>query len=749
MSLDKVALAQRFMALDENKQALFLQKLGEKGIPFERLPIVSGHRPARLPLAPAQQRLWTIYQLEPDNTAYHLTAAFALQGPMNTARLLRALDAVVARHEILRTVFVEKDGEASQVVNDCSLTVEQRDTRALDDTARQTLADEHACRPFFLERDNPLRVQLLQIADQQWRLQLVMHHLVSDGWSMEVFFADLARAYLCDGPLPALPIQYADYALWQKAWLDAGERDRQLAYWREQLGETQPPMLIGHDRQPANHDLRQAASLHWTLPASLQVPLQALARENDTTLFTVVLAAWQWALAAVAGRRDIPVGVPVANRERAEVEALVGFFVNTLVVRGKPHAAMTVNDWVSQLHQTMLDAQAHQALPFDQLVASLSPQREPGETPLFQVLFNYQRRDGGSRNLDRDVTITPLAQGVPHALFDLALDVHENRDGALALTLTYAADRFHGETAQRLQHAMTVVLERFADGQRRLGTIAVADADLPRLETWGQGKGAWQPESVVSLFSQQAAKRGDAIALVHGDTRVSFAELEARSNQLARYLIDQGVRTDDVVAVSFERGVTMIEAFLAVMKAGGAFLPLDPDYPQDRLHYMLEDSGARLLLTDSNGQACLPTVETVRPVVVEALTLEVYARSVLETVLHPDQLAYVIYTSGSTGKPKGVALTHGGLSMHVQTIGERYGMTPEDVELQFASISFDGAVERWTVPLAFGSRVVIRDQELWSAETCCEVLQKEGVTIACFPPSYVGPLLDWIEQAKP
>ncbi|MCG8392539.1 MAG: condensation domain-containing protein, partial [Pseudomonadales bacterium] len=595
--LDKAALAQRFMALDENKQALFLQKLGDKGIPFERLPIVSGQRPSRLPLAPAQQRLWTIYQLEPDNTAYHLTAAFLLDGALDGARLLRALNAVAERHEILRTGFMEQDGQALQVIRSTSLAVEQRDTRSLDDAARQTLADEHARRPFVLERDNPLRVQLLQVADQQWRLQLVMHHLVSDGWSMDVFFADLARAYLSDGPLPALPIQYADYALWQKAWLDAGERDRQLAYWREQLGQgqenrTQPPLLIAHDRNPAQRDLRQAASVQWTLPQPLQAPLQSLARDNDTTLFTVVLAAWQWALAAVGGRRDIPVGVPVANRERSEVEALVGFFVNTLVVRGKPQAALTVNDWVGQLHQTMLDAQAHQALPFDQLVASLSPQREPGETPLFQVLFNYQRRDGGRRNLDNDVTITPLNQGVPHALFDLALDVHEGNDGALALTLTYAADRFQGETAKRLQRAMTAVLESFADGQRCLGTIAVADADLPRLEKWGQGSGEWLPESFVSLFSKQAQAQGDAIALVHGDTRVSFAALEARSNQLARYLIEQGVKADEVVAVSFERGVTMIEAFLAVMKAGGAFLPLDPGYPADRLRYMLEDSGA-------------------------------------------------------------------------------------------------------------------------------------------------------------
>ena len=755
MSLDKVALAQRFMALEESKQAIFLQKLGEKGIPFERLPIVSGHRPARVPLAPAQQRLWTIYQLEPDNTAYHLTTAFSLSGPLEVARLLRSLEAVVQRHESLRTGFRDHDGDAEQIIQSARLPVEQRDVRSLDQAARQTLADEHARRRFVLERDLPLRVQLLQEGEQQWRLQLVMHHLVSDGWSMEVFFTDLGRAYLSDAPLPPLAVQYADYALWQKAWLDAGERERQLTYWREQLrldqgDSVQPPLLIPYDRHPQHNDLRQAASEQWSLSQTLQGRLQALARDNDTTLFTVVLAAWQWALASVSGRRDIPVGVPMANRGRSEVEALVGFFVNTLVVRGQPGAAMTVDQWVQQVHQTMLDAQAHQALPFDQLVASLAPRREPGETPLFQVLFNYQRRDGGRRQLDNEVTIAPQAQGVPHALFDLALDVHEASDGALALTLTYAADRFHSDTARRLQHAMEQVLAAFAgDRQRCLGTVDTATQDLPRLQQWGEGEGAYAPQSFPALFSQQAALRGEAIALVHGDTRVSFAELEARSHRLARYLVEQGVTADEVVGVSFARGVTMIEAFLAVMKAGGAFLPLDPGYPTDRLHYMLEDSGARLLLTSSDLAETLPQVEGVSPVFVDQLSLANTDDGSLNNEPHPDQLAYVIYTSGSTGKPKGVALTHGGLSMHVQTIGKRYGMTPQDVELQFASISFDGAVERWSVPLAFGSRVVIRDQALWSAEKCCEVLQQEGVTIACFPPSYVGPLLDWIEQEKP
>ncbi|HIL22219.1 MAG TPA: amino acid adenylation domain-containing protein, partial [Alcanivorax sp.] len=229
----------------------------------------------------------------------------------------------------------------------------------------------------------------------------------------------------------------------------------------------------------------------------------------------------------------------------------------------------------------------------------------------------------------------------------------------------------------------------------------------------------------------------------------SFVQLESRANQLARYLIEQGVQPDDVVGVSFERGVTMIEAFLAVMKAGGAFLPLDPGYPSERLHYMLEDSGAKLLLTSSGLVETLPRVDAVKPIAVNELSLDVFSAQSLDSEPHPDQLAYVIYTSGSTGKPKGVSLTHAGLTMHVQTIGERYGMTPDDVELQFASISFDGAVERWTVPLAFGSRVVIRDQQLWSAQQTCDALQKEGVTIACIPPSYMGPLLDWIEQTQP
>ncbi|ADE14908.1 amino acid adenylation domain protein [Nitrosococcus halophilus Nc 4] len=758
MSLDKQALAQRFLALGDADQERFLAALREKSLRFDRLPIVKGKRSNRAPLAPAQRRLWLLHQMEPDNSAYHMVGAFELSGVVQSEALRGALADIQRRHEALRTRFVEIDGEPWQVIDEHPpLALTEQDMTDADSSTIEHLADDHAQAGFDLSRGPLLRIQLLRLTSQRWRLQVVMHHIISDGWSIGIFFKELEQAWRTrqagntEG-LPALAVQYADYAIWQRAWLNAGERERQLAYWRDQLEPGQPPLLLPYDTPVADSDLRQAAAERLSLPVSLVTALRMLARECDATLFTVLLAAWQWALAVQSGRRDIPVGVPVANRNRPEIAPLIGFFVNTLVLRGQPDPAASVRDWVRQLHTRMLDAQDHQALPFDQLVEAIAPRRKPGETPLFQVLFNYQRRDAQAFEVLPGVTLRPLSQGVPHALFDLALDADEQADGQVSLTLTYAADRFKADTISRLLSMLEQALSGFTqDAQRPLGSLELLTPEQrERLKLWSGGSEAYgRGVTLAGLISAQAARRPESEALVSGEERVSYGELESRSERLGRWLRSQGVSAETVVGVLLERGVGMIESFLGILKAGGAFLPLDPDYPEERLGYMLRDSGVELLLSESGLAGRLPAVEGLRVVALDRLDYGAEESGDLAVPVHPEQLAYVIYTSGSTGQPKGVGVTQGGLSMHVQSIGERYGMGPEDVELHFASISFDGAVERWAVPLAFGSRLVIRDQGLWSAERTCQVLEEEGVTIACFPPSYVGPLLDWIEHRRP
>ncbi|MBD9425540.1 amino acid adenylation domain-containing protein [Pseudomonas sp. PDM15] len=749
--MDKAALARRFLALGPTEQKRFLELLATKGIRFDRLPLVPAPRGEHLPASHAQQRLWLVAQMEPDSSAYHMVGAFALEGELDRGALLAALELIVERHEALRTRFYEHAGQLCQRIDPPSpLALEECDLRG-EPEQLQALADAHAARTFDLIEGPLLRVQLLRLAEQQWRLQIVCHHIVSDGWSIGVFAEELGRAYaalrLGQTPqLTELPIQYTDYAQWQRAWLEAGERERQLGYWRERLGSEQPVLALPYklDASGQRHAARQAIEV----PQALAERLRQLAQGEGATLFMLLLAAFQLLLARYSNQRDIRVGVPVANRQRAETAPLVGFFVNTQVLRAELSSDMSFRQLLADVRRHALDAQDQQDLPFDQLVEALAPERSLGQTPLFQVLFNHQKRDLDALQLP-GLRLEPLAQGVPHALFDLALDSLEDSAGQLRLTLTWARERLDdGQMQQMTAHLLGLLEQVSAAPDQPLVRLQLLDAgDLARLAEWNTPRQDFDATSLLpELIAEQARLRPEAIALVHGTERIAFAELEAKANRLANLLVAQGVRPESRVGVSLERGNAMIVAMLAVLKSGGAFVPLDPDYPRERLSYMVEDSGLKWLITSSDLAKRLPLSSSVEPLYLDQLDLSAFDSSAPAVQLHPLNLAYLIYTSGSTGQPKGVAVNHLGLSMHVQTIGQRYGMTQDDVELHFASISFDGALERWTVPLAFGSRLVIRDQELWSAEKTCQVIADEGVTISCLPPSYAQQLLDWVES---
>ena len=709
------------------------------------------------PLSSSQQRLWLFTRLSPQSTAYNLGGMLWLDGELNPEALEQTMNYVVARQDIVRVQFAERDGQGWQRIAPHvgrALQVEDVSHEADPEVAAYRLGREHNAKPFDLEAESLLRYRLVRLSEQRHVLLISLHHIVGDAWSLGVFMQEFLFAYsaLRDGLTPNLPPlknTYLDLVETEAEWLASDDARAQRDYWVETLQHEGEPLALPRLSQPSGVSSR-ARFQDFSLSAKQTQTLKKFARAQGVSRFTVLLAVLQYLLFRVSGQPQIRVGVPSANRKGSN-QFLVGFFVNNLVVQGHVSPELSVGDWISQIHSALNDAKKNRDLPFEKIVDALSDSRSSGSHPLFQVAFNYRQQGKGlSLNLgnlmarveDLPVTETP---------FDLVLDAWPDEHGGLTLRLVHGDGVLDDDFAGKMVGAFEQVLDQWLQSPALPLTesAVLVPGDQVVLERWGQGAGQWQAHSFVSLFSKQAAKQGDAIALVHGDTRVSFAELESRSNQLARYLISQGVKADDVVGVSFARGVTMVEAFIAVMKAGGAFLPLDPGYPSERLHYMLEDSGAKLLLTSSDLVDILPEVESVKSIAVDTLSLDRFAYGILNEEPHPDQLAYVIYTSGSTGKPKGVSLTHAGLTMHVQTIGERYGMTPEDVELQFASISFDGAVERWTVPLAFGSRAVIRDQQLWSAEQCCEVLKNEGVTVACFPPSYMGPLLDWIEQEKP
>ena len=746
--------------------------------------------PQWAPLSYSQQRLWLFSRLSPESTAYNLGGLLWLDGELDVATLEATMNEIVARHDILRARFMEVDGRAWQTTDsheDRAIAIDDVSGEPDPVAATYVLAREQNARSFDLEAGGLLRYRLAKLGKEgettRYALFFSAHHIICDAWSFGVFlqeFSTLYRSLVHGGEacLPPLKKPYSAVSEDQRLWLDSDSAAEQIAYWKEALQHEGEPLALPRLTQQAGVSQR-ACVRDFGLSTEQTVQLKTFASQQGVSRFTVLLAALQYLLARVTGQNRIRVGVPSANRN-TENNALFGFFVNNLVVQGHVRPDYSVSDWIAHIHQALDGARKNKELPFEKVVDALCQSRSQGHHPLFQVAFNY-RQQGKGMGVNLDGLVAWLEDlPVTETPFDLVLDAWPEQQGGLGLRLVHGEGVLADSFVERLQAGFETLLSQWLEGTNP----GLADLDIlsPRDQQWlevhGQGAGEWQSENFTDLFTRQAKKRGDAIALVHGETRLSFAELEAKSNQLAQYLLQQGVRADDVVGVSFERGTSMIVAFLAVLKAGGAFLPLDPGYPADRLRYMLEDSGAKLLLTSSNltpsrhsglapespavsrglEQALCQLKEipgrarddiSLKAVMVDTLSLESYSTASLNNEPHPDQLAYVIYTSGSTGKPKGVALTHGGLTMHVQTIGQRYGMTPEDVELQFASISFDGAVERWTVPLAFGSRVVIRDQALWGAEKCCQVLQQEGVTIACFPPSYMGPLLDWIEQEQP
>ncbi|OBT26049.1 non-ribosomal peptide synthetase [Vibrio tasmaniensis] len=788
--IDKQALAKRFLLLGKPEQIKFIELLSNKGLDFEKLPIVSVGSERQVALSPAQQRLWDIYRLDKGNSAYHMSGTFQVNGDLDTERLTHLVNQVVDRHDVLRTRFITNATDQVIQFVDNAAVMYPVSVDAKSWNQQQVLDAQQAfiAKPFELETELPIRMQCLKVDDGAWKLQLVMHHIVSDGWSIGVFLNELITLYQ-QGELPKLPIQYRDYSHWQSALLDAGKGHQHIEFWKGELAPSDSTMLFPWYSEVIPNQRRTADAISYELSELQSGKLKKIARQMSVTTSSLWLGVWQAALAKVTYRENISVGVPMANRTRHEVSNLIGFFVNTMVIRQSITPKSSLSDVIERAHNKVLEAQEHQLLPFDQLVNALMNEqkniepksegltnseqkvldRKAGQTPLFQVLFNHQNSTADEIQLDNQLTLSSEVQSGEFALFDIALDVRET-ERKTRIVLTYSKDRIDSETMVELNAVLENLigeLEYKADTSLvQINHLTSHDASV--LERLSQPEGQWSFKSIIELIEAQIKAQPNAIALKHQDFELSYQQLDSASSQLAFKLIAQGVQRDQAIGVLFERGVEMIVAKVAVMKAGGAFLPLDPDYPTERLAFMIQDSKAGFVITQQGLELRWQNIHSEFDVSSSQPASFVYGsqdlnnsldqryeqdqadkQSELAPTILPEQLAYIIYTSGSTGKPKGVAINHIGLSMHVQTIGKQYGMTSEDVELHFASISFDGAVERWTVPLAFGSKLVIRDQALWSAEKTCEVLCDDKITIACFPPSYVGPLLDWIEYQKP
>ena len=718
-------------------------------------PLLAVGREQPLPLSYAQERQWFLWQLDPHSAAYHIPSALRLKGTLDTLALQRSFDALMARHESLRTCVQEQpDGARQVILPDAALPIR---LELVDEADLQAQVEAEIARPFDLRQGPLLRVTLLRLAEDDHVLVLVQHHIVSDGWSMQVMVEELVNLYAAfsqgQAPqLPDMPIQYADYAVWQRAWMDAGEKVRQLDYWRDLLGGEQPVLELPFDHQRPAQQSHRGARLDVSLPAALAADLKALAQREGVTLFMLLLASFQALLHRYSGQQDIRVGVPIANRNRVETERLIGFFVNTQVLKADIDGQTTVAQLLAQVKQRALDAQAHQDLPFEQLVEHLQPERSLSLNPLFQVMFNYQAegRRGDEPQALAHLRIEGLAWDRRTAHFDLDLDVQEEADGLWA-SLGYATDLFEASTIERMaDHWQNVLQAMVADQQQPISQLSLlGQAEQHHiLQLWNQTDAGFPAKRLVhERVADRARETPTAVAVKFDAQTLTYGELDRQANRLAHALVARGVGPEVRVALAMPRSAEIMVAFLAVMKAGGVYVPLDIEYPRDRLLYMMQDSRAQLLLTHTSALQQLPIPEGLNSLAIDRTEEWAdYSDTVPQIELDGDHLAYVIYTSGSTGMPKGVAVSHGPLVAHIIATGERYETSPSDCELHFMSFAFDGSHEGWMHPLINGASVLIRDDSLWLPEYTYEQMHRHHVTMAVFPPVYLQQLAEHAER---
>uniref|UniRef100_UPI0035C78745 non-ribosomal peptide synthase/polyketide synthase n=1 Tax=Pseudomonas allii TaxID=2740531 RepID=UPI0035C78745 len=725
----------------------FVQALGEKGADVAHITLADREQPLRLSYA--QERQWFLWQLEPDSAAYHIPAALRLVGALDRNALQRAFDTLVQRHETLRTVFFADAHQTVQrVIEQAAPVIDYQVLGSTEPARLQAMVEDEIARPFDLQAGPLLRIKLLQLNEHEHVLVMVQHHIVSDAWSMQVMVDELVSLYAgysqgLEPTLAPLPIQYADYAQWQRSWMEAGEKDRQLAYWRARLGEVQPVLELPLDRPRPAMQNYQGARLDLVLESSVVEGLRALAQREGVTMFMLLLASFQALLYRYTGQSDIRVGVPIANRNRLETEQLIGFFVNTQVLKAEIDGHMTFAQLLQQVKEQALGAQAHQDLPFEQLVEALQPERSLSHNPLFQVMFNHQSAAQAHRDGQQlpGLRVEGLTWDSHTAHFDLSLDTEESGEGLLA-SLTYATALFDASTLQRFAAHWQNLLKRVAGNAQQY----VADLPILGSDEQAQMLYAWNPPqpsraahgSVLQKFEQQVASQPQAIALIMDQRRMTYADLNLRANRLAHALIEQGVGADSLVGVAVDRSLEMIVALLAVLKAGGAYVPLDPQYPQDRLQCMIEDSGLQLLLTQQPLLERLPISPGLALICLEegADWLAEYPGSNPEVRAFPANLAYLMFTSGSTGRPKGVGIDQASLARHVEVFIELFELTAADRVLQFGTFNFDGFVEQLYPALCCGAAVVVRGGELWDSDTFYAQLIEHDISVVDLTTAY-------------
>jgi aspartate racemase len=717
-----------------------------------------------MPMSFGQQRLWLLDQLEPNNSTYNITMAYRFTGRLHVSALEQSLNEIVQRHESLRTTFAIVDGQPAQLIAPAlTLSLPLTDLTHLSDSEQEYVAlnlmTEASRRPFDLEQGPLLRANLVRLNEQVHLFLLTMHHITSDGWSMSVFEQELVSLYTAfitrqPSPLPELPIQYADFAIWQREWLQGPVLEEQLTYWRQQLDGSSPVLELPTDHPRPPIQTFEGARQTLILPPPLVEALKSFSREEGVTLFMTLLAGFQTLLYRYTGQEDISIGSPIANRNRTEIEGLIGLFINTLVLRTGLSGNPTFRELLKRVREVALGAYAHQDLPFEQLIEALQPERNQAYTPLFQILFVLQNTPKSTFELP-GLTLHPVEIDNKTAKFDLSLYIWEDEAG-LTGYFEYNTDLFDATTITRMAgHFQTLLAGLVTNPDQPVATsplLTEAERQQIVLE-WNKTKVDYpHTESLVQLLETQVERSPEATAFIYAGQTLSYRELNARANQMAHYLQKLGVGPEVLVGICAERSLDMVIGLLGILKAGGAYVPLDPAYPKDRLAFMLNDAQVAVLLTQQPLLNLLPPLQTQLVCLDRDWPLIAQQPQTNPTnQASADNLAYVIYTSGSTGQPKGVQIPHAALLNFLASMHHQPGLNSHDTLLAVTTLSFDIAGLELFLPLSVGARVVLVSHDVAADGTqLASQLAHSGATVMQATPATWRLLLEtgWSGQKQ-
>lgn len=742
VNLKKSALSAAKKKLLEQRLKSMKERGKKQGIPRRPREEVS-------PLSLAQQRLWFFYQWEPESSVYNLPTLVRFKGQYDIEAFKRSIQHVIERHETLRTTFEMRGGEPVQIIHHVDdFPLPMVDLSSLDPHEREEqlrkLAEEEARKPFKLETGPVIRAQLIQIADDEAVLLLNMHHIISDGWSMGVFVREITETYTAliqglDLPSNELPIQYVDFAYWQKETLQGERMEKQFQYWKEKLDGVPILQMPTDYPRPARQSFN-GTRIGFKFEKSLLDNLRAFCQKEGVTLYMALLTVYKALLYRYTGQTDFAVGTPIANRNRPELEKLIGFFVNTLVLRDSFDPKISFRQLVQMVKQTCIEAFANPDVPFEKLVSEVNVERNLSYSPLFQTMFVLQNSPQ-LKEVAPGLTMEWTELSTGSSMFDITISMEEGEEG-LSGFVEFNTDLFDSSTIERMvQHFENLLKSALHQPDQSIATLPLlTDIEIKLFDEWNQTKKEVKLAPFHHFITEKAAQLPHQVALYYQGQTVTYQELDERANQLAHYLIDAGLKKGSFVAVSMERSFEMVIALLGVMKAGGAYIPLDPTYPKQRLSYMLEDSKAPFLLTKQHLMDQIPTGEA-KVIYVDEIqeALRSYPVTDPGVPVTIEDIAYMIYTSGSTGQPKGVMVPHRGLGNVIQEQLDLYGTDENSRVLQFASFSFDASVYEFCMAFGAGATLYLADKEdILPGPGLIQLLKEHRITHVILSPSVLN-----------